>query len=40
MALSQTGLGSRIAAHFKGKGLDMDLPELRGIEARPASFGE
>ncbi|WP_089728649.1 FitA-like ribbon-helix-helix domain-containing protein [Candidatus Thiosymbion oneisti] len=36
----QIGLGSRIAAHFEGKGLDTDLPELRGIEARSASFGE
>lgn len=35
-----TRLGSRIAARFRGKGLDTDLPELRGTEARSASFGE
>jgi plasmid stability protein len=35
-----TRLGSRVAARFKGKGLDTDLPELRGTEARSASFEE
>jgi plasmid stability protein len=28
-------LGSRIAARFKGAGLDHDLPELRGQLVRP-----
>ena len=31
-------LGSRIAARFADSGLIEDLPELRGDEARPASF--
>jgi plasmid stability protein len=35
-----TRLGSRIAARFRGKGLETDLPELRGTEARPATFEE
>ena len=29
-------IGSRIAARFSGKGLTVDLPELRGQPARPA----
>ena len=29
-------LGSRIAARFKGLGLDREIPELRGEPARPA----
>ncbi len=33
-------LGSRIAARFSGNGLDVELPELHGTEARPASFDE
>ena len=33
-------LGSRIAARFRGQGLDMNLPELQGTEARAATFGE
>jgi plasmid stability protein len=32
------GLGSEIAALFKGIGLDEDIPELRGYQARPATF--
>ena len=32
------GLGSRIAARFAEIGLDEDIPELRGQEARPADF--
>ena len=32
------GLGSEIAALFKGIGLDKDIPELRGYEAKPATF--
>jgi plasmid stability protein len=31
-------LGSRIAARFSGKGLTVDLPELRGQAARPADL--
>ena len=31
-------LGSRIAARFKTLGLTADLPELRGLPARPASL--
>jgi plasmid stability protein len=31
-------LGSRIAARFAGKGLDFDLPELRGQVPRPAEL--
>jgi plasmid stability protein len=34
-----TRLGSRIAARFRGKGLETDLPELWGTEARSATFG-
>ena len=37
---SPTRLGSRIAARFSGKGLETELPELRGTEARSATFGE
>lgn len=32
------GLGSEIAALFKGIGLDEDIPELRGYQAKPATF--
>jgi len=35
-----SGLGTRIAALFKGKGLDFDIPELRGYPVRPISFDE
>ena len=31
-------LGSRIAERFSGKGLTIDLPELRGYAARPADL--
>ncbi|QZY47765.1 FitA-like ribbon-helix-helix domain-containing protein [Mycolicibacterium austroafricanum] len=31
-------LGSRIAARFSGRGLDVDIPELRGNPVRPAQF--
>ena len=37
---STSRLGSRIAARFKGQGLDKDLPELKGSEARAATFRE
>jgi hypothetical protein len=33
-----TPLGSRIAARFRGVGLDPDLAELRGQLAQPADF--
>jgi plasmid stability protein len=32
------GLGTFIARHFAGKGLDFEIPEWRGEEARPAKF--
>jgi plasmid stability protein len=32
------GLGTRIAARFAGLGLDSEIEELRGEEARPADF--
>jgi plasmid stability protein len=32
------GLGTFIARQFAGKGLDFDIPEWRGEEARPAKF--
>jgi plasmid stability protein len=31
-------IGSRIAGRFSGKGLTVDLPELRGQSARPADI--
>jgi len=34
------GLGTEIAALFRGIGLDQDIPELRGFEIRPPDFGE
>jgi antitoxin FitA len=34
------GLGTEIAALFARKGLDFDIPELRGHEVEPASFDE
>jgi plasmid stability protein len=33
------GLGSEIAALFAGIGLESEIPELRGHQIRPASFG-
>ncbi|HEY3848452.1 MAG TPA: Arc family DNA-binding protein [Acetobacteraceae bacterium] len=32
------GLGSEIAALFKGIGLDQDIPELRGYQPKAATF--
>jgi len=32
------GLGTEIASLFANAGLDEDIPELRGHEAKPASF--
>jgi prevent-host-death family protein len=34
------GLGTRLARRFAGRGLDFDIPEIRGEFARPASFDE
>ena len=34
------GLGTRIAALFKGKGLDFDIPEWRGYPVKPAFFDD
>ncbi|WP_295887178.1 toxin-antitoxin system [uncultured Thiohalocapsa sp.] len=33
------GLGSRMAGRFAGLGLDADIEEWRGEEARPADLG-
>jgi antitoxin FitA len=35
-----SGLGTQIADLFRGKGLDFDIPELRGYPVRPISFDE
>jgi plasmid stability protein len=35
---AKTGLGTRIARRFAGKGLNFEVPEWRGEEARPAKF--
>jgi plasmid stability protein len=32
------GLGSEIAALFRGLGLEEDIPELRGYQIKPPSF--
>jgi plasmid stability protein len=32
------GLGSRIAAHFRGKGFDFEIPQLRGYTIKPPRF--
>jgi len=37
---SGPGLGTRIAALFKGTGLHFDAPELRGHTVKPVSFDE
>ncbi|HEX8814342.1 MAG TPA: Arc family DNA-binding protein [Terriglobales bacterium] len=34
------GLGTELAALFKGIGLKRDIPELRGHEIKPPSFDE
>jgi plasmid stability protein len=34
------GLGSAVAARFKGIGLEEDIPELRGFPVKPAVFDE
>jgi len=35
-----TGLGTRIAALFRGKGLEFDIPEFRGYPVKPATFDD
>jgi plasmid stability protein len=37
---SERGLGSAIAARFKGIGLEEDIPELRGYPVKPIVFDE
>jgi antitoxin FitA len=34
------GLGTRLARRFAGRGLDFEIPEVRGEPARPAPFEE
>jgi antitoxin FitA len=34
------GLGTRIATLFKGKGLDFEIPELRGHPVKPVRFDD
>jgi plasmid stability protein len=34
------GLGTRIARRFASRGIDFEIPEFRGEQARPASFEE
>jgi hypothetical protein len=34
------GLGTELAALFKGKGYDFEVEELRGHPVRPATFDE
>jgi antitoxin FitA len=34
------GLGTRIVALFKGKGLDFEIPELRGYPVKPINFDD
>jgi antitoxin FitA len=35
-----TGPGTRMARRFAGKGLDFDIPELRGEFVKPAALEE
>lgn len=37
---SELGLGSRIAARFRGRGLTFEIPELRGQPDRSVRFDE
>jgi len=37
---SAVGLGTRIAELFKGKGLDFEIPELRGYPVKPVRFDD
>jgi plasmid stability protein len=34
------GLGTRLAARFRGIGLEQEIPELRGYPAEPADFDD
>jgi len=34
------GLGTEIAALFRGSGIDFDIPELRGHTVKPPTFEE
>lgn len=34
------GLGTQIAALFRGSGIDFDIPELRGHTVKPPTFEE
>jgi plasmid stability protein len=34
------GLGTEIAALFRGNGIDFDIPELRGYTIKPPDFDE
>ena len=34
------GLGTRLARRFAGKGLDFDIPEIRGEFIKPLSFDD
>jgi antitoxin FitA len=35
---ARAGFGTRFAAHFKGIGLEEDIPELRGHPVKPADL--
>jgi plasmid stability protein len=35
---TEVGAGTRLASYFAKIGLDFEIPEMRGEEARPASF--
>jgi len=37
---NRPGLGTRIAARFRGIGLEEEIPELRGYPAQPADFDD
>lgn len=39
-AKDSTGLGTKIANLFRGKGLDFEVTELRGYPVRPITFDE
>lgn len=34
----EVGLGTEIASLFRGKGIDFDVPELRGYTIKPPDF--
>jgi plasmid stability protein len=37
---SRPGLGTRLAARFRGIGLNEEIPELRGYPVQPADFDD